>query len=208
MAYPTLDGIHLRDLATHVERVLQQGRGGYSLVWSPDGKQIAFVSGTADGVYVPRSGRQFPPPGDRPGLRFGHRWSPDSAQIYVVIPFTGGSAWKVRSIDATTGEWRELFTIENGTAKSLSPALSPDGQWIAYRGADNSSLYLVRLDGTDVHLIMTGVGQVVWSRSGWMGVTLLSDDPNELGTLLIQPESCQVYLLPSLHGYLEALYMP
>jgi Tol biopolymer transport system component len=72
----------------------------------------------------------------------------------------------VRAIDAATGEGRELFTIENGTTKFLSPALSPDGQWIAYRGADNSSLYLVRLDGSDEHRIMTGVGQVVWSRSG------------------------------------------
>lgn len=135
-------------------------------------------------------------------------WSPDSAQIYVAIPFSGGSPWKVRAIDAATGEWRDLFTIENGTPKFLSPALSPDGQWIAYRGADNSSLYLVRLDGADMHLVMTGVRQVVWSRSGWMGVTVASPDPEQLRVLLLQPESCRVYLLPSLHGYLEALYVP
>ena len=208
MAYPASDGIRVRDLATQAERVLKEGRGAYNLAWSPDGKRIAFVGGTADGVYVigldDSSRRQVTDQAYASVIG----WSPDGAQIYVVIPFTGGSAWKVRSIDAGTGEWRELFTIENGTAKFLSPALSPDGQWIAYRGRDNSSLYLVRLDGSDVHLLMTGVGQLVWSRSGWMGVTLLSEDANELGALLVQPESCRGYLLPSVHGYLQALYVP
>jgi len=208
MAYPTSDGIHVRDLATQVESVLQQGRGGYNLVWSPDGNRIAFVGATADGVYVVgmdgSSRRQLTDQAYASVIG----WSPDSAQIYVVIPFTGGSAWKVRAIDAATGEWRELFTIENGTAKFLSPALSPDGQWLAYRGADNSSLYLVRLDGSDEYLLMTGVGQVVWSRSGWMGVALLGETASELGALLVQPESCRGYLLPSVHGYLQALYVP
>jgi hypothetical protein len=208
MAYTSSDGIHVRDLGTHAERVFEQGRNGYNLVWSPDGNEIAFVGETADGVYVigldGSSRRRVT------DLAYASviGWSQDSAQIYVAIPFTGGSAWKVRAIGAATGEWRDLFTIENGTPKFLSPALSPDGQWIAYRGRDNSSLYLVRLDGTDMHLVMTGVTQVVWSRSGWMGVTTSAPDHDQLGTLLVQPETCKGYSLPSLHGYLEALYMP
>jgi hypothetical protein len=208
LAYPSPDGIHVMDLATRGERVFEGGHGGYNLSWSPNGKQIAFVSDTADGVYVI-------------GLDGGPRrqvsdqayasvagWSPDSTRIYVAIPFTGGSAWKMRQIDAATRTWMDLFTIENGTAKFLSPAVSPDAQWLAYRGSDNSSLYLVRMDGTDMHLIMTGVGQVVWSRSGWMGVTTLASDPDQLRAILLRPETCQAFALPGLRGYLWGLQVP
>jgi Tol biopolymer transport system component len=206
MAYPSSDGIHVIDLTTRAERVFEQGRNGYDLHWSPDGKQIAFVGETADGVYLiglDGSSRRQVTDQAYPSVV---GWSPDNTKIYVAIPFTGGSAWKVREIDAASGKWTDLFTTENGTRKFLSPTLSPDGQWLAYRGTDNSSLYLVRLDGTDMHLLMIGVGQVIWSRSGWMGVTMLGPDPDQL--LLVQPESCRAYLLPSIHGYLMALYIP
>lgn len=206
MAYPSSDGIHVLDLETRAEIVLINGLAGYDLHWSPDGQQIAFVGDMADSVYViDLDGTPARPITDQ-AYASVIGWSPDSAQVYVAIPFTGGSAWKVRTIDAATGEWRDLFTIENGTRKFLSPALSPDGQWIAYRGADNSSLYRVRLDGADIRLLMTGVGQVVWSGSGWMGVTTLS--PDQLGAVLLQAESCRAYTLPSVRGYLLALYVP
>lgn len=206
MAYPSSDGIHVLDLGTRAEMVLNAGLAGYDLHWSPDGQQIAFVGETADSVYViGLDGTPARPLSDQAYMSV-IGWSPDRAQVYVAIPFTGGAAWKVRALDAATGEWHDLFTIENGTPKFLSPALSPDGQWIAYRGADNSSLYRVRLDGTDMHLVMTGVGQVVWSGSGWMGVTTLS--PDQLGAVLVQAESCRAYMLPSLRGYLLALHMP
>jgi hypothetical protein len=41
-----------------------------------------------------------------------------------------------------------------------------------------------------------------------MGVTLLSRNGEQLSALLVQPETCVAYSLPSLHGYLEALYIP
>lgn len=206
MAYPSSDGIHVIDLTTRAEKVFEQGRNGYDLLWSPDGKQIAFVGERADGVYLiglDGSSRRRVTDQAYPSVA---GWSPDNTKIYVAIPFTGGNAWKVREIDTATGKWTDLFTTENGTRKFLSPTLSPDGQWLAYRGTDNSSLYLIRLDGTDMHLLMTGVGQVIWSRSGWMGVTMLGPDPDQL--LLVRPESCRAYLLPSIHGYLMALYIP
>ncbi len=207
LAYPSSDGIHVMDLATRAERILQGGANGYNLSWSPDGKQIAFVSDTADGVYTIGMGDGQRQVSDQAYTSIAG-WSPDSSHLYVTIPFTGGSPWQVRQIDVGTGEWKDLFTIENGTPKFLSPAISPDGQWLAYRGKDNSSLYLVRLDGTDMHRVMTGVGRVLWSRSGWLGVTTLESDPDQLRTILVNPDTCQAFSVPALRGYLEGLYLP
>jgi Tol biopolymer transport system component len=207
MAYPSAEGIRVLDLETHSERVVGNGLAGYNLQWSPDGRQIAFVGEAADRVYViGLDGSPARPISDQPFVSV-MGWSSDG-EVYVAIPFTGGSAWQVRAIDPAAGTWRDLFIIENGTRKFLSPALSPDGKWIAYRGADNSRLYVARQDGSDMHVIMDSLGQVLWSRSGWMGVTLLSRDGEQLSALLVQPETCVAYSLPALHGYLEALYMP
>lgn len=56
--------------------------------------------------------------------------------------------------DIESDETEELFTIQNGTIKFLDPQISPDGKWLSYRGVDNSSLYLVSLDGETERLIL------------------------------------------------------
>jgi hypothetical protein len=138
-------------------------------------------------------------------------WAPDSAQIYVAIPFTGGSAWQVRVVDATTLAWRDLFIIENGSAKALFAALSPDGGWIAYRGRDNGSLYLVRTNGEEMHLVMgrtsAGISGILWSKSGWLGLSIVGPNTDERTLVLLQPETCLAYLLPAVRGDLEGLYL-
>jgi len=213
MAYPTSDGIHIIDLATKAVKVLA-GTNGFNLHWSPDGKQIAYI-GMADSVInsvfvVNVDGTQA-----RQVSNWSYEavigWSPDSTQLYFVAPFTGGAAWNVYSLDLATGTTRELFIIENGTPKFLNAKLSLDGNWIAYRGRDNSSLYLVHPDGSDMHLVLDNVGVVgvEWSRSGWLGVSLRKANSNESTVVLIKPAGCESYLLPAtLHGDMEGLFIP
>jgi Tol biopolymer transport system component len=137
-------------------------------------------------------------------------WSPDSTQLYFVAPFTGGAAWKVYAFDLSSGILRNLFTIENGTPKALDAALSLDGNWIAYWGRDNSSLYLVHPDGSDMHLVLDNVGAVgvEWSQSGWLGVSLATNSNGQMAVVLLKPDGCEAYLLPALHGELEGLSIP
>jgi Tol biopolymer transport system component len=207
VAYPAQDGIHLLDLATKAKKVLA-GAGGFDLHWSPDGKQIAYVGGSTDKVFVVNidgtPARQI----SDLSYELVVGWSPDSAQLYFVIPFTGGAAWKVYSFDLAGGKARELFTIENGTPKALDATLSPDGKWIAYRGRDNSGLYLVHPDGSDMHLLLDNIGDrtAAWSRSGWLGASL--DYNDETRVVLLKPDGCEAYLLPALHGDLEGLSIP
>jgi len=129
VAYPASDGIHIIDLATKAEKILA-GADGFNLVWSPDGKQIAYIGmGTniIDSVFVVNiDSNQVRQVSDL-SYESVAGWSPDSTQLYYGVPFTGGAAWKVDSLDIASGKSQERFTIENGTPKFLDPMLSPDG---------------------------------------------------------------------------------
>jgi hypothetical protein len=207
VAYPAQDGIHLLDLATKAEKVLA-GAGGFDLHWSPDGKQIAYVGGSTDKVFVVNIDGTPERQISDLSYELVVGWAPDSAQLYFVIPFTGGAAWKLYSFDLANGAAHDLFTIENGTPKFLDPTFSPDGKWIAYRGRDNSSLYLVHPDGSDMHLLLDNIGDrtIAWSRSGWLGASL--DYNGGTSIILLKPDGCEAYLLPALHGDLRGLSIP
>lgn len=207
------NGIHIIDLASQTEKVLP-GAGGFNLHWSPDGKQIAYI-GMADSVINSVFVVNVDDTQARQISNWSYEavigWSPDSTQLYFVAPFTGGAAWKVYSFDIASGTVEERFTIENGTPKFLNAKLSLDGNWIAYRGRDNSSLYLVHPDGSDMHLVLDNAGAVgvEWSHSGWLGVSMRKANSDESMVILIKPEECKAYLLPApLHGDLEGLYIP
>lgn len=213
VAYSASDnGIHIVDIASQTEKVLP-GAGGFNLHWSPDGKQIAYVGmgdGVIDSVFVINTNGA--PARQISDLSYESviGWSPEGI-LYFAAPYTGGAAWKVYSYDLASSTVQERFTIENGTPKFLNPKLSPDGNWIAYRGRDNSSLYLVHPDGSDKHLVLDNIGTVgvEWSRSGWLGVSLQKANSDESTIVLLKPDGCEAYLLPNaLHGDLEGLFIP
>ena len=213
MAYPSEDGIHILDLSTREESVLPLDTAGFDLHWSPDGSRIAYIalSNTIiDSVFIldmnTRETRQI----SEWSYELIAGWSPDGNNLYYAVPFTGGAAWKLYSYDTQNGQTTELFTIENGTPKALQPRLSPDGQWIAYRGRDNSSVYLVRPDGSDLHLLVDNAGAygLVWSSTGWLGMSLNDYQSEQTTLVLIEPETCTVYRTAGFSGQLEDLYLP
>jgi hypothetical protein len=214
VAFSGLDNsIHIVDLGLQTDQILPNAYG-FGPHWSPDGTQIAFVylyGSVIDSVFIVNA--------DGTGLRqlsdLSYEsvvgWSPDGSQVYFVAPYTGGAAWKVYSFELASAVVHELFTIENGTPKFLNPKLSPDGKWIAYRGKDNSSLYLVSPDGSDMHLVLdnAGVVGVEWSSAGWLGVSLSDQNSTNSTIVLIKPENCEGYKLPfTVQGDLEGLFIP
>ena len=211
MAYSSSDGIHVLDLGTQTEKVLT-GVNGFDLHWQADGQYIEYVGIEPDGIYVVNvdDAQVYQISNQSYGAIVG--WSSNNTRLYYVIPFTGGAAWNVYEADLSSGSTRELFTIENGSYKNLGAALSPDGTRIVYRGRDGSSLYVVRLDGSDLHLLLdnpaAGTGGVVWIRSGWLGVSMQKMYSEETSVVLLRPDDCQVYLLPALHGNLLDMTMP
>jgi hypothetical protein len=213
VAYSASDnGIHVVDVGTQTEQALQNA-SGFDLHWSPDGKQIAYVAlggNIVDSVFVVNADGTHNRQASDLSYEAIVGWSPDGAKLYFVVPYTGGAAWKVYAFDLASGVSQELFTIENGTPKFLNPTLSPDGQWIAYRGRDNSSLYLVHPDGSDTHLVMNSVGVdgIAWSSSGWLGVSLREANTVDHTLVLVKPDGCESYRLPNLRGELQGLFIP
>jgi hypothetical protein len=212
VAYPAEDGIHIIDLTINTEKVLA-GAEGFDLHWSPDGTQIAYIGmgeGGIDSLFVVNVDSSQARQISDWSYESVVGWSPDG-KLYFVAPFTGGAAWKVYGFDLASNIAQELFTIENGTPKALDPSLSPDGNWIAYRGRDNSSVYLVHPDGSEMHLVVDNAGAVgiEWSQSGWLGMSLRKENSDEHVIVLVKPDACEAYLLPAdLHGDLEGLYIP
>jgi WD40 repeat protein len=135
-------------------------------------------------------------------------WSADDSKLYVAVMAAGGAAWQIQAVEVQTGKAQILFTIENGSYKSISAALSPDGQWIAYRGRDNGSVFIAKVDGSETRLLLDspaiGTSGLAWGANGWLGVSLMQDD-NTQKVILVDPGSCQVWLLPQLNGTLEGL---
>ncbi len=208
-AYPQPDGIHIVDLATQAETVLA-GANGYNLHWSPDGRQIAYSGADGGSVFVVDvAGGASPRQISDQARALVAGWMPDGATVELAIPFTGNSAWQMRAVSLADGSYQDQFIIENGTPKALDPSLSPDGRWIAYRGRDNSSLYLVRPDGSDMHLVLdaAGVAGIAWSQNGWLGISLMAAGTDAQTIVLLKPESCEAYEVRGLHGTLAALSM-
>lgn len=212
LAYSGVEGLHILNLDTAAERVIQLASGGYDLHWSPDGMQIAFVGSSAEGIYIAQTDGS----GERRVSDAAYAsvigFSPNGARLYLALMYTGGSAWMVRVVDLASGTAQDLTTIENGSMKMLAAALSPDEAWIAYRGRGNDSLYMMHPDGSAMRVVMEqpalAMSGVQWSASGWLGVSLIDGDQQRRTLLIVKPESCQVLRLPMGQGELEGLWLP
>ncbi len=102
-------------------------------IWSPDGKQVAFVtniSGRNNIWIVPANGgwptqltisdqRQKEPV-----------WSPDGKWIAYASDYDGNEQWDVFAVSPSTGEVQNLTTTKDTSEDS--PVWSPDSKYLAY----------------------------------------------------------------------------
>lgn len=208
VVYAASEGLVVVDIASGQDKAL--GVNGYNPRWSPDGARIAFVSAdvpnvfaiSVDGTNLRQVTKQAT------GLTYVAGWSPDGSQVYVTLP--GADGFLLRSVDLATRTETDGITLKNSSRKAPYAAVSPDGAWVAYRASDNNSLYLARLDGTDWHLVMQKPGDavsgVVWSGD-LLGVSMLNS--SDEGTIvLLRPDTCQAFTLPTLHGDIQGLQLP
>jgi tricorn protease len=117
-------------------------------IWSPDGKQIAFVSDRSgrEEIYVtPAEGGDARKLTDLDVLKSALRWSPDSKEIAFTT-----SENKLFKLAAAGGQPVELASSRYGNL--MAPVWSPDGKWLAYAKADAGRT-------TDIWLVPAAGGQ-------------------------------------------------
>ena len=143
-------------------------------LWHPDGQSVVFASfrdgplalfrkaadgtGTAEPLVTFDESVTFITPYD---------WSPDGARLFVdaVLPETGSDVGMV-SLDGP-GTWEPLIQT---AATEWSPALSPNGRWLAYTSNETGQqeVYVQRfpeLDGRQV-ISVGGGASPNWSADG------------------------------------------
>ncbi|MEY2474746.1 MAG: TolB protein [Actinomycetota bacterium] len=135
--------------------------------WSPDGRQIAFISNRPLG-----SGAPFLYVMDADGsdqhqvgaeIAWTPSWSPDGRLVYQEAP---GGKLHVINADGTG-----LLTLTNGPGHDFHPSWSPDGSRIAFTSDRDGEhqIYAVDADGSDQTRLTTTTGyatQPDWSPDG------------------------------------------
>ena len=200
------DVLYMADLQSGQVTALPGTNGNdYNPLWSPDGKWIAFIN-SVNGMHI----SLIAPDGTQLRRLFDDSnhgalagWSPDGAQLYFTAPGLEGQT--LYAIDLATGKVKTLFILEDASFKAPNATVSPDGTWLAYRDLA-MNVYLVRMDGTDRHLVASGSSTIVWSGD-WLGIGLLNFNAEDT-LVLLQPQTFQAFILPELHGYLEGLRLP
>jgi len=173
--------IFIRDVTVGPAHQLTTGPANdISPVWSPDGKQIAFVRMEESGgecVVIPSSGgeeHKIPgctAPGDETQPSPAVSWTHDGQSLVVVQP-TDKQSTGLALLSLADGKFRPLTHPPAGTEDS-TPAVSPDGNSIAFVrtiGNDNANIFVSDAAGASPPHALTFDGRsiraIAWTRDG------------------------------------------
>ena len=213
LAFTSEEGIVIKNLQNDKTNLIR-GQFGRIILWSPDGSKIANVrSGQENGIVVMNADGSNQQQLTNLGYEELAGWSPDGSSIYYAIPGASGNGFMLRLVTITTGESKDLFVLENSSMKAPWSSVSPDGNWIAYRAKNNSSLYLKNLDGSSARLVLDNpaiaINGITWEKGGYLlGVSLITEKNQEGEIFIIEPDSCETYRLTGVSGMVEVIYIP
>lgn len=147
------------------------GRGGWP-VWSPDGRHIAHVAQSDDGVAIysrraDGSGEIDVLVDDAHGPSTPWMWSRDGHTLIFMTSNPSTSGHDLWAFDRRDGQRSSILATD---ANEVHGALSPSGEWLAY-ASDQSGrweVYVARFPGGDARRQVSaeGGGEPVWSPDG------------------------------------------
>ena len=139
---------------------------GHDAIWSPDGSSLFYIATRAGGTNAELFRAALDGSGGQPvgGVRVGAPagWTSEGQLIAV----TFGTLWDIVAIDSS---WQVSPVLAQGFSEGW-PAVSPDGQWLAYASDESRRLevYLRPVSGAPlrVQISVDGGSEPVWSRDG------------------------------------------
>ena len=141
-------------------------------VWTPDGTGITYAAGRQLGrrfMSIPADGSGPPvllTPND--GHLHAESWSPDGA-TFLAEAVNGPTAGSLSMLQMANAS-HTLQPFLRTAARIHSPAISPDGRWLAYSGDDTGrfEIYLQPFPslGARRQVSVSGGFEPVWSRDG------------------------------------------
>ena len=166
------EGKNLRQLTDH------PGDDHYP-AWSPDGKQIAFVSnrdgGKASAIYVmDTEGNNLRRLTNDAKLTWvdSPDWSPNGKQIvFTSIVIDKGAKGKSSEIYVINvdGKNPRQMTKDPKLTWTESPKWSPDGRQFVFTGKAGNEIYLINVNGENLRQLTNNLGgnsEPVWSPEG------------------------------------------
>jgi hypothetical protein len=200
------DRIFVLDISTKTKTALGEG---FSPLWSPDGKQVAFLKQTNKGfnVFVMEvDGGDIRALTDTTTTPLLSTWTPDSQNLVIALDSVG---YHYQLLNVSNTQLTTLLQTEQAYANNI--AISPDGLWMAYLdkvpGRMAPGVYLSRTDGSGKRLLMQLDHWVafapVFSPDGrWLTVNVMNTDlpDTPITPTLIELSSCKVIPLSGLKG--------
>ena len=167
-----------------------------SPVWTPDGQQVVFTSNRGGGLGFFRKSADGT--GDVEPLATidgaarlrAYGWSSDgNSLVFDMVRSGTGTDIGVLSMEGERS-WEPLLESET---TEVAPAVSPDGQWIAYLSTDTGrrEVYVQRFPdlGERQQISTEGGGDPLWSPDGQALFFLGGGDvpPDEMAVVTIDP---------------------
>lgn len=133
---------------------------------SPDGKRVAFAIRGDIFVSNIEKGGEAKRLTDNPTRDGSMTWAPDGKSIVYLSNRDGG--YHLYSVVLATRETKQLT---RGAGSDMGPIFSPDGKWIAFLRGPQTSLWLIKPDGTGETQVVKGpkVDDIHWAPdSRWL----------------------------------------
>ena len=187
-AFSAFNRIHRHDLASGTSTALSpEGLEAFHPTFSPDGRQVAFVSWSDEGGHIWRmraNGRGQPQRlTERPGFYSDPVFSPDGQRIVALRATSHDRLQREFDFGTPTGADLIWLPANGGPATTVMPArgygpphFGPEDDRIylhaaanPFGAAEGSGLMSVRYDGTDRRLLLSATGPGIYAAEGEVG---------------------------------------
>ena len=191
-AFSAFNRIYVHDLAgsnsaSETQALSPQALAAFHPAFSPDGKQVAFVSWSDQGGHIWRmrsNGRGQPKRlTERPGFYSDPVFSPDGQRVVALRATSHERLQREFDFGTPTGSDLIWLSANGGPATTIMPArgygpphFGPEDDRIylyaaanPFGAAQGSGLMSVRFDGTDRRLLLSATGPGIYSAEGEVG---------------------------------------